>query len=158
MFKKLIVKQANPYCGWIKFGVLLLFPSFIYSHEIWAVAVFLLIQIIVSFSFPKPKESQKIDFMYHMVRGVYLEFVGEAIHYSVFWQRMLGKKSYKIMTLSLYVMYFVFSSFLLWHDYLQLGSLFYYAGISLLLSALTDYADISKNHPMSESWTQALEG
>ena len=157
MFKKLIVKQANPMCGWIKFGILLLFPSFIYSHEIWAVGVFLLIQIIVSFTFPKPKESQKIDFMYHMVRGVYLEFVGEAKHYSVFWQRMLGNKIHKTITVLLYIIYFVFSSFLLWHDFLQLGSLFYYMGISLLLSALTDYADISKNNPISESWDEELE-
>ena len=157
MFKRLIVKQANPMCGWIKFGVLLLFPSFIYSHEIWAVAVFLLIQIIVSFAFPRPTESQKIDFMYHAIRGIYLEFVGEAKHNSVFWQRMLGSKKHKAMTVLLYIIYFIFSCFLLWHDFLQLGSLFYYIGISLLLSAITDYADISKTHPISESWDEALE-
>ena len=158
MFKKLIVKQANPMCGWVKFGVLLLFPSFIYSHEIWAVAVFILIQITASFIFPKPKESQKIDFMYHAIRGIYLEFVGEAKHYSVFWQRMLGSKKYKVITVLFYAIYFVFSVFLLWHDFLQLGSLFYYVGISLLLSAITDYADISKNHPISESWNEEMEG
>lgn len=157
MFKKLIIKQANPFCGWIKFGVLLLFPSFIYSHEIWAIAVFLLILIIVSFSLPRPSESQKIDFMYHAIRGIYLEFVGEAKHYSAFWQKMMGNNIYKTMTVLLYVTNFVFSSFLLWHDYLQLGSLFYYIGISFLLSAITDYANISKTQPISESWDKALE-
>lgn len=157
MIEKLIAKQAHPWCLWSKLGVLLLFPSFIYAHEVWAVLGFLILQVIFTFAFPIPPKELRIDFAYHAIRGMFLEFTREAEHYSAFWRRIFGSPFKKILVINLYIFYFLFSVYLLWEDYLIFGSVLYYVGVSLVFSVLTDYADISKVTPKSKRWDELLK-
>ncbi len=143
--KKMLVQQMNSYFAWVKMGVFLVLPSFVYEWGWWSVLLMFVLLGGLFFLLSKMEKKHGLDFMGHATRGVYLEYIGESEFITPIYKTILGETWKKIACILVVLIYIFFTLSLIEDDHLIIGSLLYYPCMLKIIRLLVEYADISKN-------------
>ena len=152
MYWKYLIKQINPWSTWGRIFLSLCLPPAIYLHNIAMIIGLSVTSLLLTVVFPVMRNKIEIEFLFHAVRGHFLELKGVVPHNSMIWRILLGSAIMKFITVTILMTLFGFSIYLLWNENLFWGSAIFYAIISLKMCMLSEWSNLSKMTPSDKDW------
>ena len=152
MYWKYLIKQINPWSTWSRFFLALCLPSAIYLQDMMLIIVLAVASTLLAIVVPIMRNKIEIEFLYHVIRGHFLELKGLVPHKSIIWRILLGSGIMKFITVTILMTLFGFSIYLLWNGNLFVGSAIFYALLSLKMCVLSEWSNLSKMTPSNQDW------
>ena len=152
MYWKYLIKQINPWSTWTRLFLALCLPPAIYLQDMMLIIVLVVASLLLTVVVPTNRKKIEIEFLFHVVRGHFLELKGLVPHNSMIWRILLGSAIMKFITVAILAGLFGFSIYLLWNENLFWGSFIFYAIISLKMCVLSEWSNLSKMTPSDQDW------
>ncbi len=152
MYWKYLIKQINPWSTWTRLFLALCLPPAIYLQDMMLIIVLVVASLLLTLISPITRKKIEIEYLFHVIRGHFLEISGKVPHNSMIWRILLGSVVMKIITFTILMVLFGFSIYLLWNGSLFWGSAVFYAIISLKLCMLSEWSNLSKMTPSDQDW------
>lgn len=156
MFWNLMLMQVRPWILWLRVYLAICLPTVIYLQNMTGIIV-LSVLVVGSALLPRPSVISRVDFSYHMVRGMYLELMGEAKLHSPLTRFLIGSMIMKVIVYLVFMGLFIYSIYLLWNQQLMLGSFLYYGLVALKMCLLSELANVSKNVATNSKWAIIID-
>ena len=157
MYWKYLIKQINPWNTWTRIFLVLCLPSAIYLQNTKIIIILMVLLLLLALVFPVMKNKIEIEFLYHAMRGHFLELKGVIPHNSVIWRVLMGSIIMKIITSTITLVLIVASLYLLWNGDLFWGSAIFYAIVALQLCLLSEWSNLSKMTPLNQEWDEIYQ-
>ncbi len=152
MYWKYLIKQINPWNTWTRIFLALCLPPAIYLQNVMLITILMVLLLLLALVFPVMRNKFEIEFLYHAMRGHFLELKGLVPHNSMVWRILLGSAIMKFITVTILAGLFGFSIYLLWNGNLFWGSAIFYALLSLKICVLSEWSNLSKMTPSNKDW------
>ena len=152
MYWKYLIKQINPWSTWSRLFLALCLPPAIYLQDMMLIVVLVVASLVLTLVSPITKKKIEIEFLFHVIRGHFLEISGKVPHNSMIWRILMGSAIMKFVTFTILAGLFGFSIYLLWNENLFWGSAIFYAIISLKMCVLSEWSNLSKMTPSNQEW------
>ena len=152
MYWEYLIKQINPWNTWGRLFLALCLPPAIYLQDTMLIIVLAVASLLLTVIVPTMRKKVEIEFLFHVVRGHFLELRGLVPHNSMIWRILLGSAIMKFITVAILASLFGFSIYLLWNGNLFWGSVIFYALLSLKMCVLSEWSNLSKMTPSDKDW------
>ena len=157
MYWKYLIKQINPWNTWTRIFLVLCLPSAIYLQNMRIIIILMLVLLLLALIFPVMKNKIEIEYLYHAMRGHFLELKGVIPHDSMIWRILMGSIVMKIITSTITLVLILASLYLLWNGNLFWGSAIFYAIVALQLCLLSEWSNLSKLTPSNQEWDEIYQ-
>ena len=152
MYWKYLIKQINPWNTWTRIFLVLCLPSAIYLQNMRIIIILMLVLLLLALVFPVMRNKIEIEYLYHAMRGHFLELKGVIPHDSMVWRILMGGLVMKIITSTITLVLILASLYLLWNGNLFWGSAIFYAIVALQLCLVSEWSNLSKMTPSNQEW------
>ena len=152
MYWKYLIKQINPWNTWTRIFLALCLPPAIYLQNVMLITILMVLLLLLALVFPVMRNKFEIEFLYHAMRGHFLELKGVIPHDSMVWRVLMGSIVMKIITSTIILVLILASLYLLWNGNLFWGSAIFYAIVALQLCLISEWSNLSKLTPSNQEW------